>query len=179
MDTHAAKSGASREELFALLDRLGVKHSTVEHEPVFTVEESDKVDVKIPGAHTKNLFLKDRKGGVWLVSAHSESKIDLNALAKLLGVQRFSFGAADLMRDHLGVTPGSVTAFALINDKLNRVSFVLDHALMQHDAVNFHPLSNDATTTVSPAGLSAFLNETGHRPIFVAFDGPSPRIIED
>jgi len=169
---------ATRKELFALLDRIGVSHHTTEHEPVFTVEESDKIDAKIPGGHTKNLFVKDRKGGLWLVCALSASQIDLNALAKLLGVQRFSFGAADLMRDALGVTPGSVTAFALINDRLNRMGLVLDQGLMACDAVNFHPLSNDATTSISPAGLMRFLEETGHRPIMVDFAGPAPRIAD-
>lgn len=177
MDAQAGQ-GATREELLALLDRLGIEHVTVDHEPVFTVEESDKVDFNIPGGHTKNLFLKDRKGGVWLVCALSEAKVDLNALAKLLGVQRFSFGAPDLMKDHLGVTPGSVTAFSLINDKMNRISLVLDHALMACEKVNFHPLRNDATTSVTPAGLMRFLEETGHRPLFVSFAGAAPALVE-
>jgi Ala-tRNA(Pro) deacylase len=174
-----APHGATREDLLALLARLGVEHSTVDHEPVFTVAESDKVDVDIPGGHTKNLFLKDRKGGVWLVCALSDAKIDLSALAKLLGVQRFSFGAADLMRDHLGVTPGSVTVFALMNDGLNRVALVLDQALLACDKVNFHPLRNDATTSLSPAGLMRFLEETGHRPLIVSFAGAEPALIDE
>ena len=175
----APSHAATRQDLFTLLDRIGVAHATTEHEPVFTVAESDKVGAKIPGGHTKNLFLKDRKGGLWLVCALSDTKVDLNALAKTLSVQRFSFGAADLMRDALGVTPGSVTAFALINDRLNRVSLVLDHALMACAQVNFHPLRNDATTSITPGGLARFLEETGHRPVHVDFSGPAPRVVEE
>ncbi len=161
---------ATRQDLFALLDRLGVTHVTHEHRPVFTVAESDDIKAALPGGHTKNLFLKDRRGGLWLVCALGETRIDLAALAKALGAQRFSFGAADLMRDVLGVSPGAVTVFALINDQLNRVSLVIDRALMAHDPVNFHPLANDATTSLSPAGLLAFLTETGHRPLYARFD---------
>jgi Ala-tRNA(Pro) deacylase len=184
MDTHhhhpPPAHAATRAELLALLDRIGVAHATVDHEPVFTVDESDRVETTIPGGHTKNLFLKDRKGGLWLVCALSAAAIDLNALAKLLGVQRFSFGAADLMRDVLGVTPGSVTAFALVNDRLNRVALVLDQGLLACDLVNFHPLRNDATTSISPTGLMRFLEETGHRPLMVDFTGDgSPRLVED
>ena len=169
---------ATPDELFAALDALGIKHTTVKHPPVFTVEQAASLRGEVPGGHTKNLFLKDRKGGLWLVCALSEATIDLNALAKALGVQRFSFAAADLMRDALGVTPGSVTVFALINDKLNRVALVLDRNLLVVDPVNFHPLRNDATTSISPPGLIRFLEETGHRPLIVDFaDGP--RVIGD
>jgi Ala-tRNA(Pro) deacylase len=163
-------SFATQQDLFAMLDRLGVAHVTHAHRPVFTVEESEDIKAALPGGHTKNLFLKDRKGELWLVSALGETKIDLNALAKTLGAQRFSFGGGDLLREALGVTPGSVTVFALINDRLNRVSLVLDQALMAHELVNFHPLANDATTAITPAGLMRFLGETGHPPTFVRFD---------
>ena len=170
MTSESEMRAATKEDLFALLDRLGVAHRTVEHEPVFTVEESAKIDAQMPGGHSKNLFLKDKRGELWLVCALHESKIDLNALAKALGAQRFSFGSAELLHETLGVTPGSVTVFALMNDKLNRVSLVLDAALMAHDPVNFHPLTNQATTAVSAAGLAAFLAETGHPPRQIAFD---------
>jgi Ala-tRNA(Pro) deacylase len=163
-------NAATRKDLFALLDRLGVAHSTLDHPPVFTVEEGADIKAALPGGHSKNLFLKDRRGGLWLVCALGESKIDLSALAKALGAQRFSFGSAELMKEVLRVTPGAVTVFALMNDRLNRVSLVLDEALMAHDPVNFHPLSNDATTAISPDGLLAFLAETGHRPIQTRFD---------
>ena len=169
---------ATRQDLFALLDRLGVAHVTHEHRPVFTVAEGDDIKAALPGGHTKNLFLKDRRGGLWLVCALGETAIDLNALAKVLGAQRFSFGAADLMRDVLGVSPGAVTVFALMNDRLNRVSLVLDQALMAHDPVNFHPLTNDATTALSPAGLLTFLEVTGHRPLYARFDADGRPVVD-
>lgn len=163
-------NAATRDDLIALLDRLGVAHATRDHPPVFTVEDGAEIKAAMPGGHSKNLFLKDRRGGLWLVCALGETQIDLSALAKTLGAQRFSFGSAELMREALGVTPGAVTVFALMNDRLNRVSLVLDEALMTHDPVNFHPLTNDATTAVSPDGLRAFLTETGHRPLYARFD---------
>src|SRR5262249_25692900 len=131
---------ATRQDLFALLDRLGVAHRTHEHPAVFTVEESVGIKDHLPGGHSKNLFVKDKRGGLWLICALDETKVDLNALSKALGAQRFSFGSAELMVETLGVHPGSVTVFALINDTLNRVSLVLDKALLAHDPVNFHPL---------------------------------------
>jgi Ala-tRNA(Pro) deacylase len=161
---------ATRNDLFALLDRLGVVHETLDHRPVFTVEEGADIKAALPGGHTKNLFLKDRRGSLWLVCALGETPIDLNALAKALGAQRFSFGSTELMVEALGVTPGSVTVFALMNDRLNRVTLVLDQALLAADPINFHPLTNDATTAISAAGLTAFLAETGHNPILVSFD---------
>ncbi|MGE3301660.1 MAG: prolyl-tRNA synthetase associated domain-containing protein [Hyphomonadaceae bacterium] len=169
---------AAPEDLFALLDRLGVSHATLRHEPVFTVEESGDISAALPGGHTKNLFLKDRKGELWLISALRETRIDLSALAKKLGAQRFSFAGPDLLLETLGVYPGSVSVFALMNDTLNRVTLLIDAALMAHDPVNFHPLSNDATTAVSPTGLLAFLRETGHPPIYVDFANPAdPQIL--
>jgi Ala-tRNA(Pro) deacylase len=147
-----------------------VAHTTLDHRPVFTVEEGADIKAAMPGGHTKNLFLKDRRGSLWLICALGETPIDLNALAKALGAQRFSFGSPDLMVEALGVHPGSVTVFALMNDHLNRVSLVLDEALLAADPLNFHPLTNDATTAISAAGLKMFLAETGHNPIVVAFD---------
>lgn len=137
---------------------------------MFTVAESDTIKRDMPGGHTKNLFLKDKTGRLFLLCALAETKINLNALAKLLKAGRFSFGSPELLLEALGVTPGSVTAFALINDRLGRVSLLLDEALLHVDPVNFHPLSNDATTAVSPAGLMAFLDATGHAPQRIAFD---------
>jgi Ala-tRNA(Pro) deacylase len=168
---------ATRFDLFDRLDALGVAHRTFDHDPVFTVAESANIKLAMPGGHTKNLFLKDKKGRIFLLSALAETVIDLNALSKHLGAGRFSFGSADLLQAVLGVTPGSVTAFATINDTLGRVEMLLDAALMDHDPVNFHPLTNDATTAVSPQGLLRFLASTGHRPVLVRFDrdgAPTP-----
>jgi Ala-tRNA(Pro) deacylase len=170
---------ATPADLFARLDALGVAHATTEHRPIFTVEGGADLKAALPGGHTKNLFLKDKKGALYLVSALGETAIDLNALSKALGAARFSFGSAALLEDVLGVTPGSVTAFALMNDAARKVTFVLDEALLAHDPVNFHPLTNAATTAVSPAGLLRFLAWTGHAPIRVAFDqGGQPVRIE-
>jgi Ala-tRNA(Pro) deacylase len=163
---------ASPEELFARFDALGVAHKTYQHPPVFTVAESASIKLDMPGGHTKNLFLKDKKGRLFLLCALAETKIDLNAAAKAMGCSgRPSFAGPDLLLEALGVTPGSVTVFALINDHANRVQLALDAALLDHDPVNFHPLRNDATTAVSPAGLLRFLKDTGHVPIVLRF-GP-------
>lgn len=171
---------ATRHDLLAFLDSLGIAHATHDHPPVFTVAESADIKQTMPGGHTKNLFLKDRRGRLFLLSALAETRIDLKALAKLFHADRFSFGSPELLHEALGVTPGSVTAFAMINDKLGRVTFLLDEALMAHDPVNFHPLTNDATTAVSPAGLLAFLDAAGHRPVRVVFspDG-APALVEE
>lgn len=170
---------ASQEDLFALLDRLGVAHKTTAHRPVFTVDESRDLKASMPGGHTKNLFLKDKKGALFLVCALSDTAIDLNALSKALGAGRFSFGSAERLRENLGVEPGSVTLFALINDPERRVTLVLDEGLFAHDPVNFHPLRNDATTAIAPDGMLKFAAALGRDPIRLAFDSSGqPRRIE-
>ncbi len=170
---------AGEAELFALFDRLGIAHVTHRHRPVFTVEEGLDLKAQMPGGHTKNLFLKDKKGGIWLLSAIADTAIDLNAVSRLLGAPRFSFGSAERLMQHLGVTPGSVTLYALINDPDARVRVILDEALFARDPVNFHPLHNDATTAIRPAHLLTFLRATGHDPIRLAFGADGvPRSIE-
>jgi Ala-tRNA(Pro) deacylase len=156
-------------ELFAFLDRAGIAHSTLTHAPVFRVGDGQEIKDALPGGHTKNLFLKDDKGQLWLISALGETRIDLKALRKVIGSGRLSFGSAALMEEALGVTPGSVTAFALINDKERRVRFVADAALMAADPVNFHPLSNAATTAVSQEGFRRFLRALQIEPTVVDF----------
>jgi Ala-tRNA(Pro) deacylase len=136
---------------------------------VFTVEEGHDIKARLPGGHSKNLFLKDDRGQLWLISALGETRIDLKALPRTIGSGRLSFGKPELMQEVLGVTPGSVTAFALINDTGHRVRFVLDEALMAHELVNFHPLSNDATTAVTREGFRAFLDALGIEPLMVDF----------
>ena len=153
------------EELFAYLDTLGVAHKTVTHPAVFTVEEAGELRGTIAGGHTKNLFLRDKKGAPYLVVAREHAAIELRALHRLLGASgRFSFGSAELMGEVLGVAPGSVTPFAVINDTDKRVTVVLDASLMTHDTLNFHPLVNTATTSISRDGLLKFLAATGHAP---------------
>jgi Ala-tRNA(Pro) deacylase len=153
------------DELFAYLDTLGIGHKTVTHPAVFRVEEARDLRGAIAGGHTKNLFLRDKKGAAYLVVAPEDAAIELRALHRLLGASgRFSFGSAELMREVLGVLPGSVTPFAVINDKDRRVTVVLDAALMAHETLNFHPLVNTATTSISREGLLKFLLATGHPP---------------
>ena len=154
--------------LAALLAGLGIAVRTVEHAPVFTVEEARSLRGSLPGAHSKNLFLKDKKGGLWLVVAEETRKVDLNALARQIGAPRFSFGSAELLAEVLGVPPGSVTPFALMNDRSVRVRAVLDEGLLAHAVANFHPLRNDRTTAIAPADLQRFLLATGHEPLAVA-----------
>lgn len=163
-------SPATEDDLFARFDALGIKHTTTRHRPVFTVEEGADLKAQMPGGHSKNLFLKDKKGALFLLCALGETVIDLNAVSKLLGAGRFSFGSAERLKAHLGVEPGSVTIFALINDPERCVTLVLDEALMAHDPVNFHPLKNDATTAISPADLLKFIAALGRDPIRLSFD---------
>jgi Ala-tRNA(Pro) deacylase len=175
----APRPAATPKDLFALFDRLGIAHRTVQHRAVFTVDEGADIKAELPGGHTKNLFLKDKKGGIWLISALGESVIDLNAVSRVLAAPRFSFGSADRLMEYLGVTPGSVTLYALINDPDARVRVILDEALFAHDEVNFHPLRNDATTAIASTDMLAFVRATGHAPIRLAFDAAGvPSLIE-
>jgi Ala-tRNA(Pro) deacylase len=156
---------ATPDELFAAFARLHIPHTTVSHPPLFTVEQSRALRGTIPGGHTKNLFLKDKKGALYLVTALEDASIDLKSLHRRLGASgRFSFGPADLMRETLGVEPGAVTPFGAINDRAGRVSVVLDAALMTHDTINAHPLVNTMTTSLKREDLVKFLAETGHPP---------------
>ena len=160
---------ATPDDLFALLDRLGIKTATVEHPPLFSVEASRHLRGEIPGAHTKNLFLIDRKGRLFLVCADEGAAIDLKQLHNRIGASgRLSFGKAETMRSTLGIEPGSVTPFAAINDADHRVSVVIDRALLAHDPLNFHPLVNTRTTRISAAELLRFLEAVGHAPQIVA-----------
>ena len=152
-------------DLFAFLDRLGIAHATVTHPALFTVEQSRALRGTVPGGHTKNLFLKDKKGALFLVTALEDAVIELKSLHRRLASSgRFSFGSADLMRETLGIEPGAVTPFAAINDRDRRVSVVLDAALMRHDTINAHPLVNTMTTSIARADLLRFLEATGHAP---------------
>jgi len=160
---------ATRNDLLNFLSDHGVEAVTHDHPAVFTVGEGQDIKDRIPGAHTKNLFLKDAKGQLWLISAEGHAQIDLKRLHTVIGSARLSFGSAELMQETLGVTPGSVTAFGLINDRDRRVRFVLDRTLAEADQVNFHPLTNTATTTVSAAGFRKFLGALDIRPLVVDF----------
>jgi Ala-tRNA(Pro) deacylase len=159
---------ATPDDLFAFLDRLGIAHPTISHPPVFTVEEAKRLRGAIAGGHTKNLFLKDKRDAVFLVVALEHAAIDLKTLHHGLGAARFSFGPADLMRALIGVEPGAVTPFGVINDTGARVTVVLDAAMMAHATLNYHPLVNTMTTSIGRDDLVTFLRATGHEPRIVA-----------
>lgn len=160
---------ATRADLFAEFDRLGIAHHTYDHEPIFTVEQGKHLKAQWPGGHSKNLFLKDRRGALFLLSARDETQVDLKQLPKVVGSARLSFGKPELMSEILGITPGSVTAFALINDPQARVRFLLDKALLECDPMHFHPLENNATTAIAPADFLTFARACGHEPTVVDF----------
>jgi Ala-tRNA(Pro) deacylase len=164
----------SPDELFAYLDSLGIAHQTVTHPPMFKVEDGRTLRDRVAGGHTKNLFLRDKKGIVFLVVAPAEAAIELKSLHRRVGASgRFSFGSAELLREMLGVEPGSVTPFAAINDKSGQVTVVLDATMMREPTLNFHPLINTGTTTISRDGLLKFLEATGHRPRIEPVSGTS------
>jgi Ala-tRNA(Pro) deacylase len=165
--------------LFAYLDGLGIPHKTMTHPPVFTVEQAKALRGKIEGAHTKNLFLRDKKNELYLIVALESSQIDLKGLHRLLGTSgRFSFGAANLLRETWGVEPGSVTPFGAINDTEGRVSVVLDTAMMEYETLNFHPLLNTMTTSIARDDLVKFLEATGHRPRIERISGATAEALE-
>ena len=159
----------TRADLIAFFDAHGIAHSTLDHPAVFRVGEGEEVKKGLPGAHTKNLFLKDAKGRLWLISAADDTRIDLKRLHTVIGSARLSFGSAELMAETLGVTPGSVTAFALINDPDQQVTFILDRVLAEAAHVNFHPLINTATTTLDAQGFRSFFEALGRTPLVVDF----------
>jgi len=159
---------ATRADLFARFDRLGIKTETRDHAPVFTVEEARALRGKIPGGHCKSLFLKDEKGSIWLIVCLEEARIDLKAAPARIGSRRLSFGKPDLLMEVLGVEPGSVTPFGLINDSAARTNVILDRAMMDLDLLSYHPLRNDATTTIRVADLVTFIRSCGHEPRIVA-----------
>lgn len=166
---------ATPDQLFAALDALGIKHATVKHPPLFTVEQSQALRGQIPGGHTKNLFLRDKKSTLYLVVAQEDADIELKGLHRRLGASgRFSFGSADLLREVLGVAPGAVTPFGAINDRDGRVCVVLDTALMEHAVINCHPLVNTMTTSISREDLVKFLESTGHLPRIERVSGRQP-----
>jgi Ala-tRNA(Pro) deacylase len=167
MDAVTEADGEAR--LFALFEDLGIESRTVEHPAAYTVAEAQAVRGLVPGAHTKNLFLKDKKSALFLVTALEDTPIDLKRLHETIGAKgRLSFGSADRLLETLGVTPGSVTPLALLNDTAGAVSFVLDERLAMHDVINVHPLRNTATTTLAMADFLRFLDRVAHPPRVLA-----------
>ncbi len=163
---------ATPEALFRRLAELGIGTETHRHQPLFTVDQSRARRGAIPGGHCKCLFLTAKLRALWLVVALEDREIDLKALARRLGAGRFSFAKPDLLMAALGVAPGSVTPFALINDKGGRVKVVLDKEMMALDLLNYHPLTNEATTTIATKDLLRFMAATGHDPEIVDFAFP-------
>jgi Ala-tRNA(Pro) deacylase len=162
----------NRAALLDYLATLGIASSTIEHKAVFTVAESQDVELGLPGGHIKNLFLKCKKGQLHLIVALHETTVDLKSLHKVLGSGRLSFGSADLLRATLGVEPGSVTPLALVNDRAGAVMVTLDAGLMRHDIINCHPLTNTATTSIARDDLLRFIRATGHEPRILGLSGP-------
>lgn len=155
----------SPKDLLKKLEELKIETKTYEHEAVFTVDESSKIKQQIPGGHTKNLFLKDKKGNFFLVVAEGTAQIKLNSIHGLIGAKgRVSFGKPEALMELLGVKPGSVTAFAPINDIGNKVSIIIDEPLLRHNLINCHPLTNEMTTTISKEDLLQFLKHVNHEP---------------
>lgn len=157
------------EQLFARLDELNIDRTTVMHAPVFTVEDAKAHRGTIHGGHTKNLFLKDGKGRLFLAVTLEDCAVDLKALGPLIGAGRLSFASPDLLRAHLGIEPGSVTPFSLINDRAITVTPVFDQAMLELAVLNFHPLVNTSTTAISSEGLLRFARACGHEPLILRF----------
>jgi Ala-tRNA(Pro) deacylase len=157
----------SPDQLFAHLEGLGIRTQTSRHPPVFTVEEARALRGNLPGGHIKNLFLRNKRGEMWLVVAKEDRAIDLKRLGEALGAGRLSFGSAERLMTYLGVLPGAVTPFALINDRQGQVNVAIDKTVLAQSPVNCHPLTNDMTTAIAPADLLAFLEATGHKPMIL------------
>lgn len=154
--------------LFRFLEELGIETTTVTHPPLYTVEQSQALRGQISGAHTKNLFLRDRKDAHFLVTVEERAEIDLKRIHTLIGASgRVSFGKPEMLMEYLGVVPGAVTAFGLLNDRQGKVRFVLDAALAEADTVNAHPLTNEATTSIASADLLRFVKATGHETLIL------------
>lgn len=154
------------DELLAFLSELGIAVKTVAHPPLFTVADSQALRGEIPGGHTKNLFLRDKKDRYFLLTVEEDAEVDLKTIHQVIGASgRVSFGKPEKLLDYLGVAPGAVTAFGVVNDMENNVTIVLDEALMRHDPINAHPLTNEATTSIGRDDLLRFIKATGHEPL--------------
>lgn len=170
MDT---RTPLGAQDLFERLDALGIEYNTVEHPPLYTVEQSKQLRGNLPGAHSKNLFLRNKKGAMWLLVCLENRKIDLKSFRHRIGSSALSFCSPERLMRHLGVIPGAVTPFAVINDDEAAVRVLLDNALMNIDPLNFHPLDNAKTTAIGSGDLLRFLQSTNHPPLLVNFDEES------
>jgi len=157
----------TREQLFNRLGELGIETSTIEHDAVYTVEEAKAARGQLAGAHCKNLFLKDKKGAIWLIVCREDRPVDMKELRHKIGSNHLSFGKPELLMDILGIEPGSVTPFALINDSEAQVNVILDADMMTDTVLNYHPLVNNATTSIKPDDLLSFIRSCGHDPAII------------
>ncbi|WP_083198310.1 prolyl-tRNA synthetase associated domain-containing protein [Pararhizobium polonicum] len=156
----------TQDDLFRFLDSLGIAHTTKRHEPVFTVAESVSLRDEIPGGHTKNLFVKDKKDNYFLLTVEEHATVDLKTVHTIIGgASKVSFGRPEKLMEYLGVIPGAVTAFGVINDAGQNVKIIIDADLMKDEIVNCHPLTNDATTSIASKDLLRFIEATGHEPL--------------
>lgn len=155
-------------EVFEALEELGISYTNYDHAPVFTVQESNALCADIAGGHTKNLFLKDKKDNFFLIVLEEHADVDLKKIHTLIDARsRVSFGKPDRLLEYLGVIPGSVTAFAVMNDAGNNVKLIIDKPLLEHDIINCHPLQNDATTSIHRDDLIRFAKHFGHDPLIL------------
>jgi Ala-tRNA(Pro) deacylase len=154
----------SESELFKRLDKLEIQTDTIEHKPMFTVEDSIALRGDLPGGHCKSLFLKNKKNQLWLVVMLEDKRLDIKALGIVLEANRLSFCSPERLWQYLGVVPGSVTPFSVINDTERQVTVVLDADMMALSPLHYHPLRNDKTTAISPDDLIAFLRSEGYEP---------------
>lgn len=155
---------ATPEQLLSRLEAMGIRAETHRHPPVYTVEEAKRLRGALPGAHTKNLFVRDKKGVMWLVVVLEDRAVDLARTARLLGHKRFSFGSPERLMRHLGLEPGAVTPFGVVNDHGSAVSVALDAGLRAFELWNFHPLDNAMTTRIRQEDMLRFLEAVGHPP---------------
>ena len=162
------------ERLFDVLQSLDIQYKTHHHAPIFTVDEGEHLKANISGTHCRNLFLRDKKKVMYLVVAANETAIDLKKLEKLIESGRLSFGSRDRLWQYLGIRPGSVCPFCAINDEIHDVNIVLDAAMMAGEIVNYHPLDNAMTISLSPSELLRFFDYTGHVPKIVDLELAAP-----
>ena len=171
------KGGAGRSEpttpdqLIVILDQLDIAHTTIKHPPMFTVAESKKLRITpTRGSYTKNLFLRNKKGSMWLITCSEDRRLDLPSLADRLQAGRLSFGSGDRLMRYLGVTPGAVSPLALINDFIGSVSFIIEEELLRQPMIHMHPLINTQTTRITIRDLLRFVRHTGHPPLCLRLD---------
>ena len=157
------------EDLFNVLEKLNITYELFNHDPIFTVEEGRDLKLDIPGVSCRNLFLRDKKKNNFLITAANQTQIDLKTLPEKIGASRLSFGSKDRLWELLGICPGSVCPFTVLNDKDHKVKIILDQFMMESDLINVHPLDNSMSVALTPADLLKFLEFTGHEPQILAF----------